>query len=397
MNEKLRILKMIEDGKISAAEAAEILASLDGGGTPPSTPEPFRAHSAEPPRRDRDEQQRGRSLYDSSYSDLGEKFESFARDAAPKVEKFTKAVAEKIVGATDKLSETFAPEDGHDPQRAPSAESKKASAKSSKNEVEKQIEILVTPDVSNELNISCHNGNIHIRGYNGDKITARLTYRANKADAPIEIKKLGGKYSLHYEAEDFHSVSIDAFVPERAFGVIKIDGMNGNLDASTLSANEIRFSNANGNSSISEISAVKFFAEASNGRLTVSKIAAESATIENMNGSTEADETDVANLKLSNYNAPLSIIVSKFSRHADYIWSVETGNAKLGINLPSSHDVGYYVKAHAPMGEIRVGLANLKYVINEPSVVEAQSANLDRAAKKIKLTAETSNASLFIN
>ncbi|MCL1878606.1 MAG: DUF4097 domain-containing protein [Defluviitaleaceae bacterium] len=394
MNEKMRILKMIEDGKISAAEAADLLASLDGGGGDRPVPPPFRAHDEAASSR-RDEQQRGseRSLYDSSYRDLGEKFESFARDAAPKVEKFTKAFAEKIVGATDKLSDTFVPEGEHDPQRAPSP----SPSRKAKNTVEKQVELLVEPDGSNELNLTCLNGDVRIRGYNGDKITARITYRANKSGAPIEIKKLGGKYTLHYEPEDFCTVSIDAFVPERAFGVIKVDLMNGNFDVSTLSANEIHFTNANGNTSIAEISAVKFFAEASNGRLSVSKIASDSATIENLNGSTEANDIDIANLKLTNYNAPLSIIMSKFSRHTNYIWNVETGNAKLGINLPSARDVGYHIKAHASMGKIRVGLADLKYVINEPYVVEAQSANLDYAAKKIRLAAETSNAPLLIN
>ncbi|MCL2356305.1 MAG: DUF4097 domain-containing protein [Defluviitaleaceae bacterium] len=396
MNEKLRILKMIEDGKITAIEAAALLTSLDGDATPPapgratpeSTERPFRAHSEKPP------SQNNRSLYDSSYSDLGTKFENFAREAAPKVEKFTKTVAEKIVDATDKLSDVFVPDESQrDPQRAPSP----SPPKKEKNIAEKQVEILVMADDSNELNIAGLNGNVRIRGYNGDKITARIVYASKKADAPIDIKKLGGKYVLFYEQEYFYDVSVDAFVPERAFRAVKIENLNGNLDASTLSANEIHFSNSNGSTILADISAVNFFAESSNGRLSVSKITADDATIENMNGSTEADEIDIAQLRLSNYNAPLSIIMSKFSRYFGYLWRVETGNAKLGINLPTAYDTGYHIKARAAMGEVRVGLTNLRYLIKEPMLVEAQSANIDHASRKVNLVIETSNAPLLIN
>jgi hypothetical protein len=249
----------------------------------------------------------------------------------------------------------------------------------------------------NELSLSCMNGDLRIKGYNGDKITARLLYRTKSHGAGIEMVKLGGKYFLKYEPDEFQMVSIDAYVPERAFGVIKIDGMNGQLDAASLSANEMRFSNANGNTILAYLSAGNISAESSNGRFSVSNIAAESATVENLNGPMEADELDISKLKLSNYNSPLSIIMSKFARFNDYIWSVETGNAKLNINLPTAPDLGYHIKAHAAMSEIRFGLTGLQYLINEPSLVEARSVNFDKAAKKIKLAVETSNAPLLIN
>ncbi|MCL1883649.1 MAG: DUF4097 family beta strand repeat-containing protein [Defluviitaleaceae bacterium] len=397
MNEKLRILKMIEDGKITASEAAQLLQAVDSA--PQTSVPPAPPPLPPPPRSDsRYEGYESNTRSSSGLDDLGNKFESFAREVAPKVERFAEAVADKIAGAADYVSGAFTEsgsqtaQQGHQGHHA-APPPKRASG----SMMEKQIELLVDTGGYNELNLSCMNGDIRLKGYNGDKITAKLTYRASRANAYIELVKLGGKYFLKYEPDEFQIVSIDAYVPERAFGIIKIDGVNGMLDASSLSASEMHFSNSNGAATLTNLAATKITADSSNGRFAISSIAAETAEFENLNGPMDTDDLDISKLKLSNYNAPLSIIMSKFMRYSDYVWSVETGNAKLNINLPSMPDYGYHIKAHAAMSEIRIGLTGLQYLINEKSFVEARSITFDHAAKKIKLAVETSNAPLLIN
>jgi len=409
MNEKLRILQMIEKGQISATEAAQLLQAVDSGGSgfsSPPPPPPSGHSSSHEKKYDGYTANNGKPCGDShsGFDDLGQKFESFVRDAAPKVEKFMEVAASQIAGVAGRVSDAFvsspsspSPCSSSHGSQSFRPESKPSAAKSSGGLSEKQVEVLVETGVHNELSLSGLNGDVRIKGYNGDKITARITYRSKKANAYIEFVKLGGKYFLKYEPDEFGMVSIDAYVPERAFGVIKIDGMNGNLDASSLSANEMRFSNANGCTALSRLSAVDIKAESGNGRFTVSNIIAESATIENLNAPLETDELDIAKLKLSNYNSPLSVIISKFERYADYTWNIETANAKLSINLPTALNLGYHIKAHAAMSEIRFGLTGLQYLINEPSLVEARSTNFDSSAKKLKLETETSNAPLLIN
>ena len=105
----------------------------------------------------------------------------------------------------------------------------------------------------------------------------------------------------------------------------------------------------------------------------------------------------MANLNLINFNGPLSVIMSNFAKHTEYQWNVETGNAKLTMNLPTIPDLGYHIKAHAAMSEIQLGLTGLQHLINNPSLVEARSVHFDRAARRVKMTVETSNAPLVIH
>ena len=421
-NEKLMILKMLESGQISADEASRLLQAADSGrATPPTPPSSQSAPLIPPPppspaptgaghgaRYDGPASNNGRppasGAAPSTMEDLGRKFESFARDMAPKVQKFAESAVGAIVGVTDKVSDAFSSPGSGSGHPAPThggqthrPEPPRPAATAAGGVTVVNIEKLVEAGTHNELSISGLSGEVRIKGYNGDKITARLSYRAKRAGAHIELVKLGGKYFLNYESDEFSQVSIDAYVPERAFSVIKVDGINCVVDCSSLAANDMRIVNANGNVNLSGLSATTLTAENGNGRFSVSNIAADTATIENINGQLECTELDIANLKLTNYNSPISIIMSGFNRHTDYLWNVETGNAKLSMNMPTMPNLGYHIKAHAAMGEIRLGLTGLQFLINEPSLVEARSVSFDHASKKLKLAAETSNAPLTIS
>jgi len=420
-NEKMMILKMLESGKISTEEASRLLQSVESGTPLPTAPAPasppsgtYHAtssaytpnsqtpapHSARPsvphtphaptPTRGASGQQghpEGHSILD----DIGHKFDEWG----PKIRKATATVAEKIAGGVDRLSKSISDYSAPSPTSSGSHRPK-PSSHATGGLTEKNIEMLVEPGFS-ELNLSGQNGDVRIKGYNSDKISAKISYKAKRAGAHIDLMKLGNKYFLKYEPDDFEKVIIDAYVPDRAFSVIRIDGVNANMDCASLSAGEMAINNANGSLRIAGLSATNLKAESGNGRFIASNIVADSATLENVNGIMETDELDIQKLKLNNYNGSLSLLMSNFNRYTDYIWNIETGNAKLNMNLPTLPDLGYHIKAHAAMSEIRLGLTGLQFLIHEPSLVEARSVQFDSALRKVKMTVETSNGPLMIN
>jgi DUF4097 and DUF4098 domain-containing protein YvlB len=412
-NEKLSILKMLEERKITAAEAARLLEAVEGPAPRPSSAPP---RPASPPPRSYEGYANNGSARPSPRptmpppassrgpethsSDLGSKIGAFARDMEPKIQKITETVAEKLVSGADRISRTFTPDAPASPSPAPqrsySPAPPKAPASPAGSGIEKNIELPVAPGY-NELNLAGLNGDVRIKGYNGDKITARISYKPKRGGAEIELMKFGGKYFLKYEEDDFERVSIDAYVPERLFSVVNVSGINGNMDVSSLASQQMQFSNSNGQTRLTGCAADNIKVDCNNGKLSIGHMAAASAAIENFNGNLDAEELDVAGLKLTNYNGPLSLLVSMFNRYEEYDWTVETSNGKLTVNVPTLPDLGYHLKAHTTLGEIRVGLTGLQFLINDPALVEARSTYFDRAAKRVKLAAETSNAQLMIN
>ena len=398
MNEKMMILKMLEEGKITAAEAARLLESVEPENrqekqTVKPAPAPPAAKPAPPPVSVRTEPRDNRQTpppaggFDEFTGDLSKKFEQFARDMEPKLYKLTETVAEKTSAVADKISKSLSQTP---PRETPGVK------KSYSNMEERSFESFVTPGY-NELSLSGLNGDVLIKGYNGDKISARIYYKTKKPGAYIDIIQLGTKYFLNYEEDEFEKVSIDAFVPETMFNNINIQTINGQLSVSSLRAENCVFVNTNAATEIKDIDVSNFKIECSNGALRLENIRGSSGKAENFNGSVQGTAIDVANLELISQNGSVGINIASFDRYSDYVWAVEASNGKLTLNMPSSRDLGYHIKAHTALNSIRVGLTGLSYMFNEPSFVEAKSSAYDICSKKIKLSMETSNAPIILN
>ena len=419
MNEKMMILKMLEEGKITAAEASKLLESA-GGGTSKANPaqkppeprqqepryhEPRHSEPARPPERDNRQIPPPSSSASSSFGgleeftvDLSKKFESFARDIEPKIQKITEVVAEKTASFADRIAKGLpaaTPPPSASPYQSGSRETASAPRKSS-NVEEKVFESFVTPGF-NELNFSGLNGDVLVKGYNGDKISARIYYKAKRMGARIEIMKLGNKYFLNYEEDEFEKVSIDAFVPEAMFNNINIQTINGQLSISTLKTDNCMLSNANAATEIKDVHATNLKIDCSNGLLKLENIYGSNAKIENFNSNISVMAIDIANVELVAQNGSVSMNIASFDRYSDYTWVVDANNGKLTLNLPSGRDLGYHLKAHTTLSNIKVGLTGLSYIFNEPSFVEAKSTGYDIGSKKVRLSLETSNAPIVVN
>ncbi|MDR1640499.1 MAG: DUF4097 domain-containing protein [Clostridiales bacterium] len=433
-SEKLRILKLLEEGKITADEAARLLDAADpsssstsyrAASSPSSGASPSSAsarasssstysssssssssYNSNDSRRRASSSSAGASSgasggLDDFTSELGRKFEAFARDLEPKLHRFSETVAEKTSDLADKISRSL-----DEPRRTTSsyaysstssASTSSASSSSSyPGTTEKRFELGVGSGY-NEVNISGLNGDVLLKGYNGDKITARIFVKPKRPNAPLELMKLGNKYFLNYDEDDFEKVCVDAYIPERLFSVANIGTINGVLDLSSLETETISLSNANGPTKLKGLTSGFLKADCSNGRLTLSAISAKNAQIENFNGIIDALDLDCANLKLVSVTGGITVNISSFTRFNEYMWDVETSNGKMTLNLPSMPDLGYHIKAQTTLGNIKIGLSNLNYITNASTHAEARSYNYSSCRRTAKFALQTSNGPLQIS
>ncbi|MCL2015888.1 MAG: DUF4097 domain-containing protein [Defluviitaleaceae bacterium] len=443
-SEKMTILQMLQDGKITADEATNLLTAIESGGSggnatmnatppipptlprppeppmsgiPPIPPVPPMPHSSAsasvnnsnnpPPHGYTEKPKSGVSV---DFDEIGRKFAAFAKDLEPKIQKAVEFTAEKTVFAADKLSKTIETgvknfEKGREERAAAASRAAAATTMSPAKPTmpttktggtEQRIEMVVA-DGYNELNLSSLNGDVKIIGYNGDKISATIRYQANRSSATIDLMQLGNKYYLNYAEEDFKFVSIDAYVPSQKFHIVNIGGVNGNMDLLEISCSQIQISNTNGQTTLKQLSAQNINSDTSNGRLTISHIAANEAVFEHCNGAIEIDEADVEKFSITNFNGFISMVMSNFNNFGQYLWRIETSNAKLNLNLPTLPNLGYHLKAQSSLGDVRIGLTGLQSLVSEQGFVEAKTLAFDSKAKQVRLDLETSNAPLTVN
>ncbi|MCL2702475.1 MAG: DUF4097 domain-containing protein [Defluviitaleaceae bacterium] len=422
VNEKMKILKMLEEGRISAEDAAKLLDGTSGGPSPAPSPPPsepaggyystasndgFKGYASSGPSGPSSSSgPRDRRAASSTAADLTRKLENLFNSVEPKLARIAETVVEKTGSAADAIAKSLSqpprPPEPARPPHAPGAPPRTQSAArpvaapKTRGRVERAFELKIT-ETGSELILDGLNGQMLLKGYNGDKITAKVFYTAKRGNPVIDLVALGNKYYLNYDENEFESVSVDAYIPESMFSSVRITNTMGPLVISTVNAADARFENQNGDIEISGFAAKNLLVETNNGNMRLSGITAERAAIDGFNGAIQAADIDASQMKMTTFNGGITMQVPGFNRHSEYTWGIEANNGKMNMILPSSVDIGYHVRATAALSEVRLGLTGLSYISNNRSSAEAQSVNFDQAAKKVKLMLETSNAPIIVN
>lgn len=442
-NEKILILKMLEEKKITAEEAARLLEAADGKNK--ATESKYTRKEPSETRREtgsHDSYSRyarrttennssnnsnsngqrntsgyqGRTTSSDGYStnfedlanDISKKIDVLAKDFEPKFAKFTEKVVETTASMADKISKSIQSEFNSSGSRGShyghssgstyhSAPSGSSTGRSPVTGLEqKNVELKLSGN-ENQLKLSALNGDISVKGYNGDKITAKIYFKRKVSNAAIDFIQLGNKFLMDYNEDEFSKVSIDAFVPESMFESIMIDTVNGKINASTLDCGYLVIENSNSETELSDIFAENIKIDCNNNLLKLDNVSGNVAKIDNFNGNITIYNLDIEKLKLDAFNSNIAINIINYNRYEEYMWEIESSNGRINLNLPTAKDLGYYLNARTTLANIKIGLINLNYLANGSSFVEARSIDYDSARKHVLLRLETSNSPIVIN
>jgi len=330
--------------------------------------------------------------FDNFARDISEKFAAFSKKLEPKVKEIKTTVAQKADEMAKNYRESHAQPRTPKNPRTPQATGQKFTAL---NKV-KNIDIKIS-GTSNQLNVGSLNGNLTIRGYNGDNVTGKVFYKPKTNNPDIDFIKLGDKYLLSYKNEEFESVSVDLFVPEKLFTNFLIEGNRGNVNVSTINAEIFVVSNKNGNTIVSNITTDTLKVDCNNSDLKINNIVCSDGLIENNNGNISASNINIEKMKIEGFNCGVDITMEDFINHKEYLWEIESSNAKAVFNMPLLKNVGYYLNGRTTLNNIAVSLLGLEYISKSDCFVEARTMGYDNMQKHVLLRVETSNAPIQIN
>ncbi len=395
-NEKLLILKMLEEGKISAAEASNLLDSLKGGDkAAKTTPPPERSYEKTGGESTSSNDHAKTSDAVQSFSrltkELGKKLNTIAKDIEPTLTKVTEKIVEQTIIVTDKLSKTLSDTE------VPSKPAPKPAASPSypKGTNEKSFETNLS-GTGNALVLSGYNGALSINGYNGDKLTIKVSYKAKVPTPRIELNAMGGKYALSYDESSFETFSVNAFIPTKGFRSISLQTNNAAIEAINLEAEKIDISNINGTTALEQLNAQALTIDSSNGPLRLKHIYAAKAKIENTNEKIHGEAIDVENLQITAFNSQIEIYLPSLTKFTQYDLDISSCNAPITLNVPQAQEYSYNIKARTTMGGVKVNLPNLFYTFNERAYVEGKTKTF-QSERNIKLNVETSNNQVSVN
>ena len=438
MEDKMKILEMLDAGKITPEQASELIKAIGAEITP--TPEirggsqvppqgnagPSEAHTAQSGQRmhgsyggdishqnnngPRNSQSGDARGFDEIASDLRDKLGGLAKEWEPRLKVIAGAVAEKTVDFADKVtkevtkavdsrpserSSSSAGSQGGSTQSGMRTEPARSSTRPGQT-FERSFELIVA-GTSSEFVLAGLNAPVTIKGYNGDKISAKITCKPKQLGADIALVSYGNKYILNYDAAAFLEVSVDAYVPEKLFSIINVSTTNALLHVSNIGTVSFNGASSEGSAIYANIDADRLDISASSGKLELSGVSGKVGRIDAVNSVISAVNLDIEDMKLESSNAPINLSITDYTNFNNYVWNIETSNGRIFANIPSTPALGYSIKAASALGSVKLGLTGMEYSLNSASNVEARSANYDTCTKRVNISFETSNDGIIIN
>ena len=378
MEEKLLILKMLEEGKINSEEAIRLLEVLEKG----------KMSQGHTPNKEFSSKKLNETI-----NEIGKKAEKFAEKFGPdfisKVENVSNDFADAAVRFADKIVSYL-----------------NSGIKNIENYNEKSKNY--TLPVSNEymkINIKTQNLKVFVSGSDTKEFTATLALNFNDEELNIDdyIELISDENSINLESNFPINIygEIDISIPNN-IKELQIETTNAKCLFNDIRASLLSIGTTNGKIDVENCKLENLTTSTNNGKTSVYRTSSHFAQIETANAGVEVTESSFDTLKASTSNnyIHLNKVISLGTGEA--LYDAQTTNGRIILTLPKNEIPAYKINAKTSLGNIN--LTNLESTFNiESNDDNAQSEavitanNYEENENKVLINAATTNSSINIS
>ncbi len=390
--EKMLILKMLEEGKITSEEAVKLLEALESGSgkqhqTESNNKQKQNGFQSEV-EKVRERLYEWKKEFKTNYGNYKQKdFDRTIEDFVDKAEKLGKNVAVTTFGIVDKVVDAV----------GSFIDTNSFNIFGSYKLEERVYEAEAVEGTA--LSIEGVNGTIILKKHQDNKVIIKSKVRSpqNNADQLLKFENESGNISIKVDKAFNVSVSYEVFLPETNFKHVRLITNNGKIYAEDTIANVFEGVTKNGHIEIIGVKSNKINLNTKNARIQMSYITGREIDINTTNS-----VIDIKHIKTEQINAVttngriLAENLQDCEESPDMNINFKTTNAWIKVNMNDMDDRGYKVKAQTTNGGINLLIPQIVYNNMGKqgftgSVVEAESAGYAGFAKKVNMNMETVN------
>lgn len=397
--ERMMILKMLQEGRINSEEAAKLLEALDNNQRQPQGPcgGGFRFEGFKPPKMQHnyyDEVARVRERINDWRREINKNynqkdFDKMVDEFSAKAEKFGKDVTNVAMGVADKVVDFI----------GSVVDTGAFNFFGSCVLVEKTYEAAVAEGTNLELQAT--NGQITVKKHDESRILIKAKIRTpqENAETALSFSDENGTVSLKLAKPDTFNLSVayEVFVPAVKLNKLILETKNSKIFVEDTISAEFTSVTKNGGIDLTGITSDKVFVETKNAKVDINYLIGKDISINTKNAGIEIKNLKAAKAEVSTQNG--KILVENVqnldgANTAELI--LKTKNADIKANMNDSEEKGYRVSARTSNGGINLLIPDLLYR-NAPSVegfgrqAEAETGNYSNATQKVNIYAETQN------
>lgn len=395
--ERLLILKMVEEKKISTEEAAKLLAALEDESAKENTDNfNYRKNQksnnfAEEAAKVRDRVNEWKREFKTNYNQAD--FDNMIDDFANKAEKFGKNVASTTAGIVDKVIDYV----------GSFVDTNSFNIFGSLQTVQKNYEVI--PVEGANLEISGVNGSITIKKHLDPKvmIISRIKSPSPTGDGIVTFVDDPANISIKVGSAAMNvSVSHEIFIPDIKFNSIKIENSNGKIYIEDSLSQEVTATTKNAHIELMGVNSDKVSVNTKNGRIQLNYIIGNKIDINTSNAVIDIKHIKVNEVSAVTVNGRINIEnAQNVDGSSDMNMYLKTSNGGIKVNMNDMDNRVYKVKAHASNGSINLLIPEIVYHnVNRKGVtgsfVEAESKDFESGLNKVTITGETMNGQIEI-
>jgi len=392
--EKKLILKMLQEGKITAEEAEKLLDALE---SKQEKQEDYktRQNYKQPNFQDevykmKDKINDWMSGFKNNYAHKD--FDNAIEDFVKKAEKLGKNVAATTFGIVDKMVDFV----------GSFVETNSFNMFGSYKTVEKYFEA----DAYEGMNLSIEgtNGYIIVKKHLDNRviIKSKIKSPANDADSILNFSNTSGDIELKLNKGGNISVSHEVFVPALKFNNLKLRTANGKIYVEDSISQNFSAKTKNSHIELMGVNSDDILVKTRNAKIQISYVIGNNINVDTSNSIVDIKHVKVNALKAITSNGRIFVeSVQNIENEPEISMELKTSNGGIKVNMNDMDNKGYKIKAQTTNGGVNILIPEMIYHnVNKntmgTNMVEAESNGYNNFEQKVTINASTVNGYIEI-
>lgn len=391
--ERMLILKMLEEGKITSEEAARLLEAIGsnpGEASENNSSKQKQSNFYDEVSKMRDRVNGWKKEFKKNYNQKD--FDKTVEEFSAKAEKLGKNVASVTFGVVDKIIDFV----------GSFVETNAFNIFGSYKVLEKNFEVAALEGMN--INIEGVNGSILVKKHLENKIIIKTRTRSpqNNPDDFLVFDNNESSISLKVKKTANISVSHEIFLPAVKFNSIKFETTNSKIYVEDSKSNLFECVTKNAPIDLMGVISDKISVNTKNAKVQVGYVIGKDIEINTNNSVIDIKNIKTENLKAFTMNGRIFVENAlNYENSPDINLSLKTSNGDIKVNMNDMDRRGYKVKGETTNGRINLLIPELIYYnVNKQgaggSFVEAESNGYNNFSDKVNITAETINGYIEI-
>lgn len=394
--EKILILKMLEEGKINSEEAARLIEAIEPvnrstqSENTSSNSKQKKVNFTDEVSKVKDKLNEWKKDFKNNYNEKD--FDRAIDEFSAKAEKVGRTVATTTIGIADKVVDFV----------SSFVDTNSFNIFGKYKAVEKSFE---AADVAEgmSLDVAGVNGNILVKKHMDNKVIIKSTIRSphENADELLVFSQDESNISLKSTKEENISISHEIFLPAIKFKTISLKTKNGKVYVEDSLAEMFEAQTSNSNIELMGVSSDKINVTTRNARIQFGYVIGKDIDINTVNSFIDIKHIKTQNLNVVSKNGKILVEnVQNFQGCSDINMNLKTNQAGIKVNMNDMEKRAFRIKAQTTNADINLLIPEITYKnISKQlanSFVEAESSGYDGIEQKVNIVAETQNGDIEI-